>query len=604
MKKLTFVVPLLFAVVFLALFFNQNARALTTNPVSAGQVRFFNNANWEFDPHIDGAGVAQQDWMKSHYYRMLVHAPYFDQHNAWYPGGLAYLDSYGIYVDDPLVQSHPEWIMRDAQGNKLYIPWACQNGACSQFAGDFSHPGFRQYMIQKMTAIMSKGYRGLWLDDVNFTWRVSDGYENFVTPVDRITGKPMLLDNWRLYFVQYLEQVRAALPNAEITHNTIWFADAVDAQNPYINREIDAADYINLERGGNDAGLVGGGDTWGYETFLKFVDYVHGRGADVIIMDIGTNKAELEYGLATWLLISQGNDLLSNNAYNKLANSAPNTWWTGYDLKLGNAVNTRYAWNNLLRRDFACGMVLLNQPDMPTRTVSVGNGYKNLSGQVVTSVTLVAKQAVVLTSTCQTSNPVTPPPVVIKPSIIKTFQQGVNGYNGARDTSINSASPTSNSGTTTTLMMQGNIKRAALLAWDVSQIPVGSKIEKVELSFNNVNTSVNSYEIYEMKQPWQERQATWRSYATGKVWNVAGAIGALDKGTTILGALNGITSGQLSVSLNSSGIALVQSWVNNAGLNRGFVIMDYLAADNLVVNAKEISSAAQRPKLTVTYKLP
>ncbi len=611
MRNLIFPSQLLLSAVLSVLLLNQSVHALTTNPTSPGKVRFFNNANWEFDPYLNNPSFAQQDWMKDHYYRMVVHSPYFDSKNAWYPGGLAYLDSYGISTNDPVVNSHPEWIMRDAQGTKLYIPWACQNGACSQFAGDFSNAGFRQYMVQKMTAIMSKGYRGLWLDDVNFTWRISDGYERFVAPIDRNTGKAMTLDNWRLYFAQYLEQVRAALPNAEIAHNIIWYSDELDAQNPYIKREIDAADYINLERGGNDDGLVGGGGTWGYETFLRFVDYVHSRGADVIIMDnslsAATNTQKLEYGLATWLLISQGNDLLGNFATNRLSWTTPNSWWSGYDLNLGNARSGRYQWNNLLRRDFDCGIVLLNQPGMASRSVSVGSGYKNMNGQAVTSVTLAAKQAAVLVSTCSggsTTTTPTPTPVS-KPSVTKTFQQGVNGYSGARDTSIFSSSATRNTGTSAFLFMQGKtIKRAPLLAWDVSAIPQGAVVEKVNVTFNTTNPTTESYEIYQMKQPWVESQASWSSYAKGKAWSVAGANGSADRGTTVLGSLSGNALGQLSVNFNASGLALVQSWVRNPASNRGIFIMDYLAANNLIVSAKETSVAANRPKLSITYKLP
>lgn len=607
MKKLTYTLPLYSFIVATAVFLTPSVQAVTTTPTSPGKVRFFNNANWEFDPYLDNPSIAQQDWMKSHYYRMLVHAPYFDEKIAWYSGGLAYLDSYGIYLDDPIVRTHPEWIMKDAQGNKLYIPWACQNGACSQFAGDFSNTGFRQYMVQKMTAIMAKGYRGLWLDDVNFTWRISDGYENFVTPIDRNTGRAMTLDAWRLYFAQYLEQIRAALPNAEIAHNIIWFADAVDAQNPYINRAIDAADYINLERGGNDDGLVGGGDTWGYETFLKFVDYVHGRGADVIIMDnslsAATNKQKLEYGLATWLLVSQGNDLLGNFATNRLDWTTPNAWWSGYDLNLGNARNTRYQWNNVLRRDFECGIALLNQPDMPTRTVTVGSGYKNLAGQAVTSVTLAAKQAAILQTSCTTPTPPvpTPAPVPSAAAVTKTFQQGVNGYTGAKDAFIYKPTPTVTTGTSVNLYLDGRSKSGALLAWDLASIPLNAVIEKVSITFNVSNSSSSSYEIYEMKRAWQENQATWRNYASAKTWATAGALGTADKGPSILGAVTAGALGSYSLNLNAIGIALVQSWVKTPSANKGLLVMDYAAPDNLMLSSKEDTLASNRPKLSVTY---
>lgn len=372
-------------------------------PVQAeneGKVRFFNNASTEFNSYIKAPSTLQKQWIQTNYVRMLVYSTHFDKHTSWYPGGLAYIDAYAIYTNDAIANSHPEWIMRDTRGNKLYIPWACNNGACSQYAGDFSNPAFRSHMIAKMAALVAKGYRGVWLDDVNLTWRVSDGWGKFTAPLDKNTGKPMTLANWQLYFTRYLEQVRAALPKAEISHNVIWYAGNTENRNPYINREIDATNYVMLERGGNDSGLVGGNGQWGFESLLNFIDYVHWRGSDVIIMDNSlhdtTNPVKLEYGLATWLLISNGNDMLGNLATNRMRYSAPDMWWPGYSTSLGNAKTGRYKWRGLIRRDFERGIVLLNQPNAITVDTALGGCFRSINGKIVTSTRLAAKQAAVL----------------------------------------------------------------------------------------------------------------------------------------------------------------------------------------------------------------
>jgi hypothetical protein len=373
--------------------------------VAAGQVRFFNNADGAFDSQVNNPNAAQKAWMVAHYYRMLTYSPSFDKKNAWYKGGLAYIDSYAIYEKDALVKSHPEWIMRDVRGNKLYIPWECNGGRCSQFAGDFSNPAFRRYMIQKMKAIVAKGYRGLWLDDVNLTWRVgNNNNENvFIKPIDKNTRLPMTLTNWRRYFAQYMTEIRAALPRAEISHNAVWYADVSKTENPYITQQIKAANYVNLERGANDAGIVGGSGLWGYETFLKYIDYVHKRGAGVILMDAGYTPTQREYGLATWLLISQGNDLFNSG---QLAWTTPAHWWKGYGLNLGAALNDRYKWHNVFRRDFACGSVFLNQPGTNKISLAVGKGYKNLDGKLVSSLVLQARTANILPTGCNIARPV------------------------------------------------------------------------------------------------------------------------------------------------------------------------------------------------------
>ena len=379
--------PLIFLAAALC---GQNVQAAK---IEAGKVRFFNKVNSQFNEQ-------QKNWLTSHYYRLLAYSPSFDKKNTWYPGGMAYVNSYAIYRDDALAKSHPEWIMRDAKGNKLYIPWDCGGGSCTQYAGDFSNPIFRRYMVQKIKAIASKGYKGIWLDDVNLIWRVGNNNDEnqHITPIDSNTRKPMTLANWRRYFGQYMQEIRAALPKTvEISHNAIWYADSMARENPDITRQIRAANYINLERGGNDGGLVGGTGQWGYETFLKYIDYVHKQGTGVILMDDGNSTTEREYGLATWFLVSQGNDLY-NSTRSDWTN--PTSWWQGFSLNLGKAINNHYKWHSVLRRDFTCGSVLLNQPGRPTLHLTMGNGYKNLSGKAASSITLEAKSAAILTKPC------------------------------------------------------------------------------------------------------------------------------------------------------------------------------------------------------------
>lgn len=376
-----------------------DAVAVSVKSTNAGQVRFFNKADGSLSNYISNPNAAQKKWMNTHYQRMLTYPPSFDKKNVWYKGGLAYVNSYAIYENEALAKSHPEWIMRDARGNKLYIPWECGGGRCSQFAGDFSNPAFRRYMIQKMKATVKKGYRGVWLDDVNLTWRVGNNNDvnTHITPIDSNTGRLMTLSNWQRYFAQYLEEIRAALPRVEISHNVVWYADTMKKENPYITRQIKAANYINLERGASDDGLVKGTGQWGYETFLKYIDYAHRRGAGVIMMDDGYSPVQREYSLATWLLISQGNDLVSSNQRDW---TTPDSWWKGYNLNLGKALNDRYQWHNVLRRDFSCGSVFVNQPETSYLSIAVGNGYKNTDGKSVGSIDLQAKTAAILTTQC------------------------------------------------------------------------------------------------------------------------------------------------------------------------------------------------------------
>jgi len=376
--------------------------AIATAP--EGRVLFYNGADSDFDVYTKSPTPEVQAWMREKYVRMQTYSPYFDSRLSWYPNALEYKDAYAIKPGWQIFKDHPEWVLRDSAGNMLYIPWGCSNGTCPQYAADFGNPAFRANWIAEARASLAKGYKGLWIDDVNLTWRVGNGNGQFVNPVDPRTGQLMTLTDWRRYFAVFMEEVRAAFPDIEIAHNAIWYAGP--KSDPYIERQIRAADWYNLERGATDAGIRGGAGTWGFETWLSYIDYIHGLGTDVIVMDYGTTTTHRVYALAAYLLASKGRDLLFSN---QLAWTAPDRWWKGYELDVGAALGERYVWNGLLRRDFACGMVLLNQPDMAQKSVSLGGTWTTVDGQSVSSVTLGAAQAAVLTKSCTRDAPPKPP---------------------------------------------------------------------------------------------------------------------------------------------------------------------------------------------------
>src|SRR5574341_2123441 len=189
----------------------------------------------------------------------------------------------------------------------------------------------------------------------------------------------------------------------------------------------------------------------------------------------------------------------------------------------------------------------------------------------------------------------------VQPPVTVSFQDGVGGYTGTRDTKLLSGSPTTNYGTATGLEIDGSPDNSSLVSWDLTSIPSGSIIQSVDITVNVTNTSTEVYEFYEMKRPWVEGAATWNQYASGLSWQVAGADGSGDRGSTVLGALTSSITGLQTISLNASGVAMVQSWVDNPSSNHGFIILDYNNSNGLDFSSREKGTASLRPKLTVTY---
>ena len=211
-----------------------------------GSVRLVRGAESSFDVFTRSPGPSEQSFMREHYWRMRVYSPYFDSRLSWFRDGWVYQDAYAIYPESPLPTSHPEWILRDPDGNRLWIQFACSGGSCTQYAADIGNPEFRAWWIAGAKAKLAAGYRGLFIDDVNMAQRVSDGNGVYTQPVDPRSGARMNEATWQRYMADFMQEVRAALPGVEIVHNTIW---TVGDATPDLRRQLTAADYIELERG-------------------------------------------------------------------------------------------------------------------------------------------------------------------------------------------------------------------------------------------------------------------------------------------------------------------------------------------------------------------
>ena len=356
---------------------------------SAGAVRFVKTADSRFDRFTRAPSPAEREWMRGHYWRMRCYAPYFDSRLDWFPRAWVYKNLYGVPLDAPLVREHPEWLLHDARGKRLYVRYECHGEACSQYAADVGAPAYRAHWIAEARSLLARGYTGLFVDDVNMMLsRVSDGAGRAVPPHDERTGTAMVERDWRRYVAEFTEQIRAAFPEREIVHNAIWYAGHDDE---FVRRELEVADVLNLERGVNDTGLTGGTGPYGLETFLAHVDWLHTHGKWVVFDAGATTDEARQYGLAAYFLASRGRDGIGNDP-----GGTPVDWWKGYDVRLGAARGDRYRWHGVLRRDFERGLVLLNEPGAPAVTLRLDRDYAEVAGGRRSAVTLGPAQGVVL----------------------------------------------------------------------------------------------------------------------------------------------------------------------------------------------------------------
>jgi hypothetical protein len=355
----------------------------------AGHINFVKRTDSSFDRYTAEATTATRSWMDEKLWRAVVYAPYFDAKTSWYQRAWLYKDLYGIGVGSDLARRHPEWILRDAAGRRLYIPWGCADGRCPQYAGDVASPSFRRWWIRHAKDEVARGYLGLWIDDVNLELRTGNGDGRVVPPTRR--GQTMSPAAWRRAVAGFTTAIRRALPDTEIVHNAIWYAGGEHREaDAAVRAQIRAADFVNLERGVNDGGLTGGDGEWSLRRLLGFVDHVHQLGRGVIFEGYDTSPAGREYNLSAYLLVSGGGDGVALNAV------TPPTWWEAYDTDLGAARGDRTEWQGLLRRDFAGGLVLVAPPGSAATTVDLPGSFVTTSGRTVQRVTLSGGQGAVL----------------------------------------------------------------------------------------------------------------------------------------------------------------------------------------------------------------
>ena len=321
-------------------------------------------------------------WTRAHIWRM--HGA-----TAWDPA-TTWIRRSAYALDPATAAAHPDWVLKDGAATQLYLGTA--------FAADFGNPAFRAWWIGQLTAAAS-GAAGVYVDDVAMERRAYYVGGLAANARDPRTGTTMTEANWQRYMADFMVELRAALPAAEIVHDVVWYKG--DARTD-IQRELAAATAVAIE----NPSTIGASGAYGWETLAGYVERRQAAGTKVILDSYADAPAARLYGLANALLLDGGALALGNDAW-----TAQSRYWAGYGIALGAPTGARTAWSGVWRRDFAGGVVLVDPPGTASRSVALGAGYVDLDGVAQDQLTLAPGTAAVLRAVPVATPTPTPPPV-------------------------------------------------------------------------------------------------------------------------------------------------------------------------------------------------
>lgn len=182
-----------------------------------------------------------------------------------------------------------------------------------------------------------------------------------------------------------------------------------------------------------------------------------------------------------------------------------------------------------------------------------------------------------------------------------SFRQGLNGYNGAKDTMLESAQPMLAHGNDTSLLADGSPQTQSLIRFDnlfgnaPGLVPLGSKILSAKLQFLTSSPTANvasTMAAHTMLASWSETD-TWSSLANGV--STDGVEAAVTSEFTLF---PNVSSTYAIFDVTRS----IQDWANGA-VNLGWLIKP-AGADTWRFLSSNSASLSDRPTLEITYLVP
>lgn len=199
------------------------------------------------------------------------------------------------------------------------------------------------------------------------------------------------------------------------------------------------------------------------------------------------------------------------------------------------------------------------------------------------------------------------------PPYVYTLILQPNGADGV-DAQLLSSSATTNYGSASTMGIgesnnASNRIARSLIKFDLSSLPADANIVSATLSLwtsSDLSSVDRTYNVYRLKTPFNEGQATWNRSASGVNWQSPGASGANDRESAAIGSLQILNNEALNTEKQ---IVLdaqkLQEFVDGTFTNNGFILAaETELNDRFDFKTSDNSNSSQRPMLVLQYTSP
>ncbi len=172
------------------------------------------------------------------------------------------------------------------------------------------------------------------------------------------------------------------------------------------------------------------------------------------------------------------------------------------------------------------------------------------------------------------------------------------------DTHINQWYPDANYGEETVIRVRSGDIKQSLLLFDLKAIPQNAVVDEATLEMWVVarsNANILNANIYTLRRPWKEREATHKLAANGQAWEIPGARGGADRNPQLITSKTLPASGPVSFDITLA----AQQWVHDPNSNQGLIIGGTSPGSVYYSFAsRENIQESIRPRLIVRYHIP